>query len=82
MRFLHTMRFYVLFRFYLLGEWIEKRWTPLSRAIDRGLDAIVILFRDALNTSKNYAAASASSNQNRGLIGGPSMNGGPQGGKP
>ena len=45
------------------GEWIEKRWTPLSRAIDRGLDSIVILFRDALNTSKSYAAASASSQQ-------------------
>jgi hypothetical protein len=30
------------------GEWIEKRWTPLSRAIDRGLDAVVMLFRDAL----------------------------------
>jgi len=26
------------------GEWMEKRWTPLSRSIDRGLDAIVMLF--------------------------------------
>lgn len=34
------------------GEWIEKRWTPLSRAIDRGLDAVVVLFRDALYLSK------------------------------
>ena len=34
---------------------MEKRWTPLSRAIDRGLDAIVMLFRDALNgTTKQY----------------------------
>jgi len=31
------------------GDWLEKRWTPLSRAIDRGLDAIVVLFRDALH---------------------------------
>jgi ankyrin repeat protein len=35
------------------GEWIEKRWTPLSRAIDRGLDAIVVLFRDALNMARH-----------------------------
>lgn len=33
------------------GEWVEKRWTPLSRAIDRGLDAIVVLFREALHNS-------------------------------
>ena len=38
------------------GEWVEKRWTPLSRAIDRGLDSIVMLFRDALNTGKHAAA--------------------------
>eukprot|EP01034_Spumella_vulgaris_P030122 gene30122-37285_t len=44
------------------GEWIEKRWTPLSRAIDRGLDAIVVLFRDALNTSKNYVAPAGGNN--------------------
>ena len=36
----------------MIGEWVEKRWTPLSRAIDRGLDAIVMLFRDALNSTK------------------------------
>ena len=35
------------------GEWVEKRWTPLSRAIDRGLDSIVMLFRDALNAGKH-----------------------------
>jgi len=33
---------------------MEKRWTPLSRAIDRGLDAIVMLFRDALNGAKQF----------------------------
>lgn len=38
------------------GEWIEKRWTPLSRAIDRGLDAVVVLFRDALYMSKQQEA--------------------------
>jgi len=38
------------------GDWVEKRWTPLSRAIDRGLDAIVILFRDALHMSKTGEA--------------------------
>lgn len=37
------------------GEWIEKRWTPLSRAIDRGLDAIVMLFRDALGNKQPSA---------------------------
>ncbi len=37
------------------GEWVEKRWTPLSRAIDRGLDAIVVLFREALHQSKAAA---------------------------
>jgi hypothetical protein len=35
------------------GEWVEKRWTPLSRAIDRGLDSIVMLFRDALQAGKH-----------------------------
>ena len=40
------------------GEWVEKRWTPLSRAIDRGLDSIVMLFRDALNAGKHAAANS------------------------
>lgn len=39
------------------GEWIEKRWTPLSRAIDRGMDAVVILFRDALNGNKPESRA-------------------------
>jgi hypothetical protein len=38
------------------GDWVEKRWTPLSRAIDRGLDAIVILFRDALHAAKHGQA--------------------------
>jgi hypothetical protein len=30
------------------GEWIETRWTPLTRAIERGLDGVVSLFRDIL----------------------------------
>jgi hypothetical protein len=38
------------------GEWVEKRWTPLSRAIDRGLDSIVMLFRDALQAGKHSQA--------------------------
>lgn len=40
------------------GEWVEKRWTPLSRAIDRGLDSIVVLFREALHQSKAAAQPS------------------------
>eukprot|EP01038_Epipyxis_sp_PR26KG_P014034 gene14034-18822_t len=50
------------------GEWIEKRWTPLSRAIDRGLDAIVILFRESLNNTNIH-------NKNNGFrAGGPINN--------
>ena len=33
------------------GDWKEKRWTPLSRAIDRRLDPCVALFKAALNDS-------------------------------
>jgi ankyrin repeat protein len=33
------------------GEWKEKRWTPLSRAVDRKLDPVVALFKAALNNS-------------------------------
>ena len=32
------------------GEWIKKRWSPLSRAIDRRLDPLVSLFKAALLT--------------------------------
>ena len=41
------------------GEWVEKRWTPLSRAIDRGLDSIVALFREALHQSRAAAPSHA-----------------------
>jgi hypothetical protein len=30
------------------GAWKEKRWSPLSRAIERRLDPIVVLFKNAL----------------------------------
>ena len=35
------------------GDWKEKRWTPLSRAIDRRLDPCVALFKAALTESLN-----------------------------
>jgi ankyrin repeat protein len=41
------------------GEWMERRWTPLSRAIDRGLDAFVLLFRDAQNAANAHPQAAA-----------------------
>ena len=33
------------------GDWKEKRWTPLSRAIDRKLDAAIALFKASLSNS-------------------------------
>lgn len=30
------------------GEWVEKRWSPLSRATEKGYDSIVALFKSLL----------------------------------
>jgi hypothetical protein len=30
------------------GEWVETRWSPLNRAVERGLDDVVCIFRDIL----------------------------------
>lgn len=51
------------------GEWVKKRWTPMSRALDRRLDPIVALFKTALANSKkakdNSAGPEAGSPSNK-----------------
>jgi hypothetical protein len=34
------------------GEWVKKKWTPMSRALDRRLDPIISLFKSAILRAK------------------------------
>jgi len=42
------------------GEWVKKKWTPMSRALDRRLDPIVALFKSALLRAKENGLISDS----------------------